>query len=710
MVDDRSPPSANAVLDAHLVSRLKGVSARLRRFLLLDGAAVVLGFLLVACLVQLSLDYGLRGLRWSMRLALLLVIAALALRLLWTRVLAPLRLKITPTDVAHLIERRFPHFSSLLVSAVRFAAGEVGSAASNSPALAASAMSRVTDAARDAEFQSVLDGRRSVRAAALVSAGLAACLLGATLRPDVARLWFARNVLLQEVEWPRRTQLVVEAKDGVLFGARGDDVVIHAFAEGVQPREVDIRFTTASGDAGRETMVTVGNPGAYRYRYTFKNAQENLTFSLRGGDDETTLYSLHLLERPRVVESRVTLTAPAYARIPEVTLGDGQRSAQVLSGTQAVIWLRTNKPVVSAKLLAGDQLVAEAVPDGAGYRLAMSLNQTQTLSAALVDDAGLEDRQPTRFSFRVVKDDPPSARLKLPGVGEMVTPEAIIPFALEFSDAYGLAAAELLVEVSREGFGERSIDLADFAPHATTYATSVSWPVAAEGVLPGERLAFRARASDFDDVSGPNVAQSPAITLRVVTRDELLAELARREQESRMDFERLVDAQEQLRGALLSLLDEFQRGVTAPDSLAAALAALERRQRSLTGSVHVISQQFERILGELRVNQLDTTDERERLSGGIIEPLTKLTKRDMPRAADTLRQWSRDAGAETAALIDPQQAQIVQEMRAVLATMLQWEGYHEVVTLLRDIVRLQSELNTETRQAAEQEADDVFDE
>jgi hypothetical protein len=221
-------------------------------------------------------------------------------------------------------------------------------------------------------------------------------------------------------------------------------------------------------------------------------------------------------------------------------------------------------------------------------------------------------------------------------------------------------------------------------------------------------VVLRVRAADFDDVLGPNVAQSPDMTLRVVTQEELLSELARREQEYRMDFERLVDSQEALRSGLLTVFGRFERD-RDQDSLASDLAPLERRQRNIASAVTVIQQQFEQILSELEVNQLDTLDEQTRLGDGIVTPLKQLVRRDLGLAADTIRQWSRSRSPQTASLIDPQQVAVLAQMREVLANMLEWEGYREVINMLRDIIRLQQELHRETQEALEDRADEVFE-
>ena len=59
--------------------------------------------------------------------------------------------------------------------------------------------------------------------------------------------------------------------------------------------------------------------------------------------------------------------------------------------------------------------------------------------------------------------------------------------------------------------------------------------------------------------------------------------------------------------------------------------------------------------------------------------------------------------------VDVQQVALLSQMRAILANMLQWEGYQEAVNMLRDILRLQNELRTETKDAAQQQGSKVFD-
>jgi hypothetical protein len=629
--------------------------------------------------------------------------------LAWRWVIRPMGIRMDLADAAHLVERHNPGLGSALVSAVQFGSGAGGAAASNSPQLVASIVTQAPARVRDADFAGVVDARRAKRSGVVLLAMMAFGVVAILTSPSTASLWFSRNILLQNVDWPKRTTLVVELEKHDVVAPRGDDFEVRVRAEGEAPRTVEMNFRTAGGKQGREAMIAVGERG---YRYTFKKLEDNVSFFVVGGDDRTQEYRVTLADRPRVETLQLRVVPPAYTRLTPVTLDEGQRSTQVLIGSEVLATITTNKAVASAELLAGREVVGQRDPEQAGYVFRLTPTRTQTYHFALVDEEGLTSTPAAasgRVSIRVVADAAPTARLKAPGAGDMITPQAILPLEVEYTDTYGLATAELVMRLSRDGATEQLLPLDGFAAYAENFATSVRFDSSATALIPGERVAFQARASDFDVVSGPNFGQSQEIVLRVVTVEEMMEDLARREQEARAQLERMVDAQEQVRGRLLSVISEYGTSVSLP-ALAEGLAPLERQQRNIAGSVNVVRQQLEQVLAEYRINQLSTVAVEERLGRQIVEPLAALARRDLVIAADDLRSLSRSGDVTAAEQVDATQADLVAKLRAVLAAMLQWEGYQEVVSMLRDILRLQEELNAESQGEAVGGLDDIFDE
>jgi len=771
---------------------MRGLCWRLRSYLALDGLAVIAAVVVAAGAAHLLLDWWWR-LRVDMRAALLALIAAGLGVLAWRRIVRPWRGAPSPSRpwrMALLVERRFPELHSVLISAVRFGRGEVGPAEANSPQLVGAVLRQATQQVAKLPLEQVLDHRRARRSAGVV-AGLTTLVATAFLiAPGTLGLWFDRAVLLADTPWPQRTRLVVESDGGEFRAARGDDLEIHASVPpGYEaPRLVEIVYTTADGRAARDHMVRVGERG---YRHTFSRLTEELEFYLRGGDDQTRTYAVRLADRPAVEQVTVTVIPPSYTGLAAYRLPQGQRSVEVLPGSEVRWSVLPSKPIRKATLMSDAEALAEATPEepesrpspsrdlqvartfpgsggtsaltesrGSPWKITFRPERSQTVYFALVDELGLESGRdrggrgagPMRFAIRLLKDEAPQVSLKLDGAPDMITEAAVLSAEVAVGDDFGLATGQLVYQLSREGETERTLDLADLAPGSKRYETRMEVAAASLTVLPGDRVTLYARAADQDDVSGPNVGSSSAVTLRGVTAEELLAELSRQEQQCRRDFEAAIDAQEGLRRELLTLAGQATNlqdasppesgperapgsssaepgigsaephsslatpnsnpsGRAAPAPGAQKAAAAERRQRQVAASVAGVRQRFERILVQMRVNRLDTEAVRQRLGDGIIGPLTRLERRDLVGAADALRNLASAAPGEVPALfeaIDPQQAKLLADMRAVLDQMLQWEGFQETVAMLREILRLQQELNTETQKEIERQAGDVL--
>jgi hypothetical protein len=693
--------------DHQVTERLRRQARRLRGLRLVEGAAAVAGIMLLAVVVQLGLDWWLRLPR-DMRAALLVMILGVAGFAAWRYLIKPLGLRFGARELALAVERKHPELNSVLLSAVDFDAGAVGDPSANSPELVRAVIAEATAATRDVPIEAVINPRRS-RQALLRGLGiLAVVVVALTAAPRTLGIWWERNLLLRDVSWPQRTVLVVEAPDdGMIRAARGDDLDIRAeVAAGyVVPRHVEIVYRTASGKTGRDSMTGVGERG---FRAGFPRVREDFTFQLEGGDDITDTFSVRLSERPRIAAIRLTGIPPAYTHQPAERFPDDRRAVELLRGGTLEITADVSKPLAGAALTREQAVLVELGPVETRLETAIVPVDSQTYHFALRDHDGLTNVRPLRFSVRVVEDATPEVRMLTPRVGNLVTMRAVLPIDLNFTDDWGLARAELAYRHSGAGGALRRSALPGFTPRATEFATELAWAVADAGASIGDEVTLIAEAEDFNDVSGPGIGKSNTKTFRIATDDELLEEFHRREQEYRRQFDRLVENQERLRRNLLTALARAD-DPTARAEWEVTLAPLERRQRQIMAQVKLVRQQFAQVLAEMTINRLDDATVRTRLQEGIIDPLAELGTREMSAAADQLRQLARQPAVAAARAVDPAQAQLLARMRAVLDNMLKWEGYQETVSMVREILRLQRELNEETRATLEESGGDFFE-
>ncbi|MCG3129685.1 MAG: hypothetical protein FLDDKLPJ_00419 [Phycisphaerae bacterium] len=684
--------------------RLGALLRRWRWYVVAEAAAAIVAAWGVGFALLVTADYYLR-LGRTARGALLAPLLAALVYLVLRRLRPALRQPLDASDAAHLAERADPRLRSLLVSSVRFSRGQIGDAATNSPELARSVVSEANAALSSIDVSALLRHRRAAVASGILALSGMCLGIWAQICPASLGLALRRSFLLSVQEWPKRTRLVLDVDGDRIVAATGDDLEVRARVEGVVPRTVEVLFETAGGPRGRQTMTRVGDA---EVRHTFVNLEQPLRFRLQGGDDRTREIEVVLSERPRVASASIRVAPPAYARLEEATLPANQRTIRALAGSRIDLELTTSKPVASAEWFADNQPLG--ILEGARdrWRARIDVSAGATYHVQLTDPEGLSSRRHERFVVRLIVDEAPTVRLLLSGVGERVTPQAVLPIRVEATDDFGLAGVRLDAVLADSPDAVTAPDLSPLTSGSKVYEATTEWSPTSAGVAPGDMLSLAAYATDLNDVTGPGEARSLPVTLRIVTREELQSDLARREQEARSEFQRLVDQQEELRRQLLTAADRLTPQST-PVQRAERLAPLERRQRSLAAGVAAVARQVERIVAEIRINAMNDLSIAERIESEVSLPLNQLAEARLPQAAERVRSWSADGTDASEGAVDPAQALVLNEMAEILTRMRRTEGYHDAVTMLQDIIRLQKELNEETREKAVREASDIFD-
>ena len=93
-----------------------------------------------------------------------------------------------------------------------------------------------------------------------------------------------------------------------------------------------------------------------------------------------------------------------------------------------------------------------------------------------------------------------------------------------------------------------------------------------------------------------------------------------------------------------------------------------------------------------------------------------MTPDDIEDIADCIKQHDNPSIAELrheanrtlAQTLPDQQAGILRQMQAILANMLEWEGYREAVALLQEIIEAQTTVHAATIETLERELEQIL--
>lgn len=695
-----------------LLAPLAAVRRRARFYLALEGLVRLVLAMIAAGLVQLLLD---RWLRFTVdqRAAVNSVITLLWLWVAYRFGVRPLMRPMGDVEIAAAVDRANPQLHNQLATAVQFAAGRVGDAASNSPQLVEAVVRDACRRAADIPFLQVLDHQRARRRALELGGLLLLIALAFGISFEMMSIWFRRNWLLADVAWPQRTRIVpvgYESSDRRRFPLN-DELVIVADVIGEPPTAATLHWRTLSGQRGRETMTRLGDR---RLTASLGVMTETVLFRILGGDEPTREYVAEGGERPHVVRTRTAITPPAYAGLETMSI-EQETVFEVLAGSRVTIEAWLNKPVSQAQFQVGDarpvdcervsptqirvSFRAVATAAGGADPASAPVDDLPALTSGsgrfeLLDAEGWNDRRPVRFTIKVAPDGPPSARMDLIGVGEVVTPEAEIRMRLRFDDPYGLQSAALAAD--RNGGEPQLIPITGFEPGQRQVDAEAAFEISTLSANPGDRVRLWAEAGDAAP-GGANIGRCPAVEFRVLSREDFLTEMAQRELELRREFERLISEQRLLRDAL-GRLAAVTEGAP-PAGLPQRLAGLSRQQSTHARRCQGLALQFERVLAEMRTSRVARSVDERRLLDRVAVPLTDLSVGPMAEAAAAI--LAARAGVDETGRTGLMAAQdrILESMRAILAQMLEWEGYQETVTLLREIIDEQSQVQGETQSA-----------
>jgi hypothetical protein len=668
-----------------LESALARLRGRIVRLVWLHGLGSLALVLSLGIAFAFAADYVLR-VPAALRLAHGIALSALALWALWRTLWQPLRLVPARRDLALLYERVDPSHAELLVSAVEFQAGPPGDAGD------AELVARVLSEA-DARA-STLDARAPLEPGAPRLRGLAG-LLGASCvalfaisQPLLART-FAVRILGGSRPWPQRTLLSLDVPEGSLRAAlerigeelslrvaRGSDVPILVHAAGEIPGEVALHF-----EDGHELLLSAHHAGTFRT--LLPSVQEDLSFSVSGGDDQDGLPRARVvvLRPPDVAALAVRIQPPAYAGLQPSL--EPQGDVEVLAGSRLEVFVRATPAHARgrARLLPADTTIElvprpfpELTPDETGTApkdaagtVAPAAHDLAELGfdfwaerstgyrLELTDAEGLENPDPGLYRVRVIEDRAPELTVLSPATSDV---ELVLGGALALraraQDDYGLSAFGWRVRGATESArteGARSEDegpepRGEFVVQALPAAerVRVAWLASqrlevdelAPAVAVDQRFEFEIEALD-NRAPQPQTGRSLPIRARIVSAEEALRRMQERLAGARLAGTRLLELAREKRRRVEELVLAYESDAPAhADDL--ALSAVLSGQRRVVGDAHALTQDLCAVVEAVLYARLDEK------AGGLLERLDTALGR-WPEPGLAVEAW-RDLARE----------------------------------------------------------------
>ncbi len=732
---------------------LASLRRRIRSFVLIEAVLMALVLLGVVFWGGLLLDWMFEPPPRVRLLAHGLLIAALAVIIVWWGVR---RWMVTLSDrsLALLIERKYPDLSDALSAAVDIYATR-GDAESVHPELARRTLQSAASRAKGIDTDGLLNEVRLHRFA-LAVAGLAISVVAFAVALPSAWSTYTERIALSADRWPRVVSLSVEGfePDGqggyVRKVARNSDVpiIVHAGLTGglEAPDRVSIRYRWQEGRRGNDDLVRIGDAlsgrdESQRYEYLFERIAGDVEFDIRGGDDRVEHLRLKVVERPKVTDLAFECEYPEYLERSPRQIAVGPR-VELPEGTRVKVSGKANKPLEVVRwrrITHEDDVPIRTEAKSVDFATDIQLAQSDVeLEIELVDVDGIASAEPFRVTIAMRRDQKPQVAASRDGIGTSVTANAIVPVEVSIEDDHAVRSA--WIDISRDG--ELLPKLAMGVPaglrrDVVALATVDLGELAAANqddpryaFAPGQQLSLVATADDKYDLRDESrTAAARPLSFEIVTEAELMARLASGEQNLRQTFESVADK-------LLLLYDSLEKMEIARDDSRttgmeggdADLLVMETQQKSTTDDdqdrqtressrlaetarqigdeVLGVAAGFEDIHAQLQNNRIDNSELFDRIGNRIAAPLRRLGEARMQAVAAQIAGMATSRSDTTSAKNETRQA--IAEVEQLLREMQGLENYNEVIAMLRGIIRQQQQINARTKDEQKSELRDLL--
>lgn len=370
------------------------------------------------------------------------------------------------------------------------------------------------------------------------------------------------------------------------------------------------------------------------------------------------------------------------------------------------------------------------------YSLLIPANEVRNgiYQIKLRDETMREPPRSASFEIDIAADQTPEVRATLKGISGLVLNRAKLPFTVTVSDDF--QTVDLFLRYSwQDDTGEQKnsgeIHFDEYEPVPSwdndkadnTLKVSEILPIQSgvfteqffdldtlpkdQRIPPGAGLNIAIVAVDNDNVPEANIGVSKEFLIRVVSEEEFLADLLRREKEARQELE-LVYKRQQTTQTDTEALSVDEKTVDETDEqflseVKTKLSEYSRNQRLLGENIEGVISRIEDLLVEGMNNRIDesTGEFEDRYSDRIIGPLQSITDVmifDLKAALDSARRDANDNEKRNLHLTEAAgiQTEILETLNSVLKELSINQSFQDAINSLFEAKKEEEKLRKKT--------------
>jgi len=492
---------------------------------------------------------------WAARAVFLMLDLAILYTIFKRHLQKPLGHKLSLSETALMVEKKWPRLGQTVISAVQLADGESG-ATRGSDQLVDIVLQQAKARTTSLDFNEVVSTKNMRRwfIRAMV-ATLGALAVGAAAWP--ASVSLLERLCLLNVPLPTKTIVVSITHD--ITAPIGSDVEISAKAEGVIPWHGRVIISYDNG-APQEFPLSTRADAPTTFSYTIHNVQRAFKYRFYLNDGHGPEFDVTVKTPPAVTNVEFTEVYPDYTGLPPQPLP--ATGLSLLAGSHLKIKASSTDALKSAQVVLQGvtqnvEMTVDSAKTGVEADVLIPAKGVTGLSIHLVDEIGLGSANETVYPVDLVPDKAPLLKMTSPEAeSETLTIRAKPVIVFEASDDYGLTKLMLNYQTTpppvagQEAGVPSDVQQLPIKVKTSKEGTHYEYVLDAAAQSPawkeGWTVSYWLEATDNNTATGPGVTKTDHKQFVLVTPEAKEAEILTRIKKNATDIDTLSDTQQKV--------------------------------------------------------------------------------------------------------------------------------------------------------------------
>lgn len=354
-----------------------------------------------------------------------------------------------------------------------------------------------------------------------------------------------------------------------------------------------------------QTKLALPEKKDYDFAHTFKEVKRNFEFYALAEGEKSQAFIIIVVDKPRVVDLKVTLNFPSYTGLKAQVLNDNEGNIKALAGTKAKIQVKANKILENASLVFSDGNRSALDLKGKLASGEIRLAKDLTYHVEVRDENENKNPDPIEYEISVIPDEYPTVEVIYPGEDRDLDESMKMPLRIVVRDDFGASALKLKYKINSGGqeWPEEELSI-QFPKGSSEFSADYDWSLAKFPIVPGDYVSYYAEVCDNDAVSGPKSAKSRIYNLRLPTLEEIIAEVEQEQSGQISQLQEVFWGTEKLKQKLENLSSDLDNQKNQSWEKSKEFESALEQQNQIFQKVDEIKNQLEETLDKMTRNQL----------------------------------------------------------------------------------------------------------